>query len=131
MAIELWLEKVDKGHFEKVCEGVELLQYSNFADILTGKLTGNNIGKLSALRKKFVLGIRGEKDYEVTILNNSEYIGKASMTTKLGDGLLIVGDPEKEDFVKRVFNSYHLHHDLNISQKEKDRHFILYQSVKE
>ncbi len=133
MAIELWLRAVDKELFERTCNGkkleeerVKLSPYMD-SDILTGELTGNNIGKLSALGKEFVLGRKGKKNYEVTILNNSTY-GKVSMTTTLGRGILIMGDPDKEDFIKRVFGSYHYGQHVD-KRTEKDHHFILYHSV--
>ena len=127
MAIELWLKENDKGRFESVCDGVELKKYLD-SNILTGELTGNNIGKLSALGKKFVLGRKGKENDKVYILNNSPF-RELEMTQTLGYGILIMGDPNKEDFIKRVFGSYYYKSHVP-KRNEKANHFILYHTIK-
>ncbi len=127
MAIELWLEKNDKGRFERVCKGVGLSSYLKY-DILTGKLTGNNVGMLSALKKEFVLGKKGRDNDKVYIINNSAYPETVLMTAYRGRGILIMG-PDEEDFVRRVLRSYQYGQHVD-KRTEKDRHFILYHSVK-
>ncbi len=140
MSIELWLSAVDKERFERICNGKELqeerVRLSSYLEsdisagrILTGELTGNNIGKLSALRKEFVLGRIDKKD-EVMLLNNSFYGKNGNVLTqqKYNGGALLLGGLGCE-LVKSVFLTYY---DVSVKKRnEKDHHFILYQSKKQ
>lgn len=153
MVIELWLrEGRDEKRFQDVCKGVELKKYFK-SNILTGCLEGNNEGKLSALRKEFVLGRIKKwkpKDAEqlfpfVRIDNNSVYPDGLVLTpyseidvkyhlkgrtiderTMLSRVELFGGD--NDDFIMRAFTTYDKSPQIN-KAKETDSHFILYEAI--
>jgi len=125
MPIELWLKRDDINRFEEICSDADLRIYCE-RDIYSGIL--KNSGKLSEIRKKFVLG-KLDGNNEVLLLNNS-YYGKngikLSQSKSRGGILLLGGDG---DVVKSAFLTYYSGNVIKTSKgkpDERNNHFVLY-----
>ncbi len=125
MTIELWLKADDINRFEEICDDADLRLYS-MEGIYSGIL--KNSGKLSKMRKSFVLG-RLDGNNEVLLLNNSHYGKngiKLSQSKHHGGILLLGGDGS---VVKSAFQTYYSDYVIKTSKgkpDERNNHFVLY-----
>ena len=125
MAIELWMKRDDTNRFEEICDDADLRPYCT-GGIYSGIL--KNTGKLSKVRKSFVLG-RLDGNNEVLLLNNSCY-GKNGIKlsqSKSRGGILLLGDDG--DIVKSAFQTYYSDYVIKASKgkpDERNSHFVLY-----
>ncbi|MFZ3077478.1 MAG: hypothetical protein WA139_03425 [Candidatus Aenigmatarchaeota archaeon] len=125
MKIELWLKRDDINRFEEICNDADLRPYCT-GDIYSGIL--KNSGKLSKVRKSFVLG-RLDGNNEVLLLNNS-YYGKKGIKlsqSKHSGGILLLGGDG--DIVKSTFLTYYSDSVKKTSKgkpDERNNHFVLY-----